>query len=437
MKMTLSVLAALFPILMYACVSVPQKPAAVQPAAVETGRQAPAAVKELVRERITFLESVLESKPISSKNRKTAQSLLASYRDIQSYSNNIISGESSKIVAILIESLELLEHQLLLAPSTKTSELTSSLQMLEKEERRILELFESKYFDAVIAQCLELRSLFGRQALTPRIGLVFALSLAEKGRLREAVQVGGSIAGYLAKNPGLTDLQLAMTRWNLQLGREGAARETYEELNTRLKQQNSQADVLSAQIETSPEAPLYKEIDRSLERVKRLIREKSFVRARDILEAVSSKAKEKSSIRAIEAVYRVLEKAESEYLENKIAVIARKKEGLQSARKLLEQEKFQQAIDEIEFLEAAEAANPELMQLKRLAIERLINRERNRAAKLFLMAKKTSDHKKKTRHLRSSLKILKSIYNKYPASALNYKVKSHIEQVSEELAGIE
>jgi hypothetical protein len=437
MKTRISGLLAIFPILICACVAVPQKPAAVESHPVQTDGKPAATVRKIVRERIDFLELVLESRNTSPKQKRIAERLLASYRTIESYSDNSTLPDSGKIGPVLLNSLELLEREYFLSHPKEAQEPSSSLELLEKKEHRILELYASKDFDAVIEQCLQFRSLFGRQALTPRIGLVFALSLGEKGRLREALRVGEGIAGYLEKKPDLIELQLAISRWNLKLGRDAAARQTYADMSTRLKRHNTRAEVLSAEISPITTPVPDREITRTLERVDRLILEKSFARARDLLEAASSRAQQESSIRAIEAAYHALESAENEYLENKIAAIARKKEGLQSARKLLEQEKFEQAIKEIELLEADQAATAELMQLKRLAIERLINRERNRAAKLFLLAKKTRNHAEKINYLQSSLKVLKSIYNKYPASGLNHKVKSHIEQVSEELAEIE
>ncbi len=75
----------------------------------------------------------------------------------------------------------------------------------------------------------------------------------------------------------------------------------------------------------------------------------------------------------------------------------------------------------------------EIKELREQAVESLINRERNRAAKLFLTARRTHDLEKKEEYLRSSYNILKELIEKYPSSPLISKVKSHLEKVEEEL----
>jgi outer membrane protein assembly factor BamD (BamD/ComL family) len=62
-----------------------------------------------------------------------------------------------------------------------------------------------------------------------------------------------------------------------------------------------------------------------------------------------------------------------------------------------------------------------------------INRERNRAAKNFLAAKKTRDMNKKRQYLRKSYYILKSLIDKYPSSKEINKVKSNMKTVVEEM----
>ena len=73
------------------------------------------------------------------------------------------------------------------------------------------------------------------------------------------------------------------------------------------------------------------------------------------------------------------------------------------------------------------------MQLKEQTIEGLVNRERNRAAKIYLEAKKSWDPANKEKLLRQSYEILKVLIDKYPSSNLNEKLKSHLKTVGDEL----
>ncbi|MCD4715742.1 MAG: hypothetical protein K8R45_03250, partial [Desulfobacterales bacterium] len=108
-------------------------------------------------------------------------------------------------------------------------------------------------------------------------------------------------------------------------------------------------------------------------------------------------------------------------------------ETIETAKKLIEEESFEEAIVKIDEFQDLRGPGSESMALKNQAIEKLINRERNRAAKLFLAAKKTQDRAKKEEYLLSSYKLLKLIIDKYPSSPLNNKLKSHIKTLTEEM----
>ena len=71
-----------------------------------------------------------------------------------------------------------------------------------------------------------------------------------------------------------------------------------------------------------------------------------------------------------------------------------------------------------------------MKELKRVATENLIKRERNKAAKYFLMARKTPDPTKKEELLLSSYDTLKALIDQFPSSPM-------IEKLNDELQGIE
>jgi outer membrane protein assembly factor BamD (BamD/ComL family) len=100
---------------------------------------------------------------------------------------------------------------------------------------------------------------------------------------------------------------------------------------------------------------------------------------------------------------------------------------------LLEKEKYGEAVTGIEVLEAEQGQGPEIAALKEQAVEKFIQEERNRAAKMFLMARQTEDKKKKAEYLRGSLNILKNLVEKYPSSTLITKINSNIKSVEDEM----
>ena len=100
----------------------------------------------------------------------------------------------------------------------------------------------------------------------------------------------------------------------------------------------------------------------------------------------------------------------------------------------IEDEDFEEAITRLEELEQSIEFGTESRVLRAQAIEKLVARERNRAAKLFLSAKGTADPENKEKYLTLSRDILKLLIEKYPSSSLNQKLKSNLLTVEKELA---
>jgi transcriptional regulator NrdR family protein len=103
------------------------------------------------------------------------------------------------------------------------------------------------------------------------------------------------------------------------------------------------------------------------------------------------------------------------------------------AKDLIESEHFKEAIAEIEALQQTQEIGVTSEALKEQAIENLINRERNRAAKLFLKAKHVHDPSKKKEYLLSAKEILNGLISEYPSSPLHEKLVSNLDRVSEAL----
>jgi hypothetical protein len=129
-----------------------------------------------------------------------------------------------------------------------------------------------------------------------------------------------------------------------------------------------------------------------------------------------------------------VERAEEEILDQPQGMVgSQETDDVRLARQLIEEERFEEAIARLESMETSQAAGDEVQGLKEQAIEKLIQRERNRAARLFLAARDTQDRYQKEAYLKSSRDILKRILVEYPSSSLNEKIKSNLEIVEEEL----
>ena len=79
---------------------------------------------------------------------------------------------------------------------------------------------------------------------------------------------------------------------------------------------------------------------------------------------------------------------------------------------------------------------PEIKRLRDIAVEKLIISERNRAAQIYLMAKKTNNNKKKKELLLSSYNILKGLIDAYPSSSLINKLKIDLSKIEDNLKSL-
>ena len=102
--------------------------------------------------------------------------------------------------------------------------------------------------------------------------------------------------------------------------------------------------------------------------------------------------------------------------------------------RLIEEENYEEAISKLDEYSLNQAVpTEEMTRLRDLAVEKLINRDRNKAAKIFLAAKKNNDPFKKKELLESSRDILKALIDRYPESNLIDKLQNNLNMVKKEL----
>ncbi|GEM_PF-5058970 len=106
---------------------------------------------------------------------------------------------------------------------------------------------------------------------------------------------------------------------------------------------------------------------------------------------------------------------------------------IKNVKELIEKEEYEKALDVIS---SSEIKDRRLEELKERATEGIINRERNRAARLFLFAKESSDIEEKRKYLLSAYKILNSLIIKYPDYPFIERIKENLKKVEEELRKI-
>jgi tetratricopeptide (TPR) repeat protein len=409
--------------------------------------------KDHLDRKIRLLKMRLDGELLTEEERKIALSLLETYSMLKDVPHPASDAEYRRIINTLVRDLDRLEEAFFPGKDGRRHCRQEAMALFSRKREKIRDAFLSGDHKGALRHCLELQDTLGADALTPEVGLVFALCLAEEGMEEEALAVGERIVGDLETGPDLTDLAIRMAELHLRLGRREKALRLYERITDRLDEREARARFLEARISgTSDERTVLTDIDeekpdekpgeadaltpfdRLLREVDRLVGMHEYDRARLILLRHRLGMEEGEDTEIIDQALRSIDAAQERFRDQKVSKEVREKEALRTARKLIEDEDFEEAITRLEELEQSIEFGTESRVLRAQAIEKLVARERNRAAKLFLSAKGAADPENKEKYLTLSRDILKLLIEKYPSSSLNQKLKSNLLTVEKELA---
>jgi len=401
-----------------------------------------------VGDRIQFLEYFIKNKDLSDSDRNTASALLRAYRLLKKSAPGPVTGkECDTLAQSLFRSMSLMENTYF-EKIGKASVDENSFADFIKRKNEILDLYLDENYKGVIQRTLALRTSFPG-GLTPEIGIIFAISLANDGMLDEAVEIGMEVVRKIEGTHDVVQLRGDIIQWQLALGRPTQATKTLERISHTQDDRTAMINDLRNRIERHPpdqpfhsmfqtaEGTAPQELQPHMvllqEKVDALARNHEFAEARQLLLNEKAEREEGPETEVIDRALNNLEEAETAYEENVMIKATYLKETYEAARKLYEKEDYKGAIATLEALENTQELSAEAADLKNRAVESLINRERNRAAAIFLEAKKTKDPNKKKELLETSYKILKTLFDDYPQSPLKNKLTSHINIVQREI----
>jgi len=407
---------------------------------------------EGVYQGIERLQTLVEGNRLTAEDRLLAQELLDTYRTLErSPAAGGAAEETGALIELLVSSLVKLENRYFQKPPAEEAAPFQGVALFSDKRRIILDSYLASDYQGVVDGCLELERVFGPDSLTPEIGLVFALSLGKRGMIQEALRMGTRISDELEGKPDLIQLRARMLEWQIALGdRKGAVR-SYEKLVDNMHER--EADLKNAEQALAGRGPQKPPFDKTresaavidvskepasvqevLRQVDALVRKNDFETARLLLLRLRIRLQDGPDAELVEQTMRSVELAEENSRQGRSAEDSRKEETLRLAANLIDQEKYEEAIAELEVLQQGKEAAPEARQLQERAVEKIVNRERDKAARLFLMARNATDVSKKRELLISSHNILKALIEKYPTSPLNQKISENIKRIEEELS---
>lgn len=403
-----------------------------------------------VEDRIRFLEYFMKTRDLSDSDRNTASALLSAYRLLKKIAPGPVTGKECNILAqSLFRSMSLMENTYFEKIGKAPDDENSFADFIQRKNE-ILDLYLDQNYKGVIQRTLALRTSFPG-GLTPEINIIFAISLAEDGMLDEAVEIGMAVAGEIEGTRDVVQLRGDIIQWQLALGQPTQATKTLERISHTRDNRTAMINDLRNRIEQAPrdsDQPFHsmfqtaegsdpQELQPHMvllqEKVDALVRNHEFAEARQLLLKEKAEREEGPETEVIDRALNNIEETETAYEENVMIKATYLKETYEAAGRLYEKEDYKGAITTLEAAENTYELSTEAADLKNRAIEGLINRERNRAAAIFLEAKKTKDPNKKKERFETSYKILQTLVEDYPQSPLKNKLTSHINIVQREI----
>ena len=409
----------------------------------------------MIDQKIRFLEGILANKDLSGRDRETAAAVLRAYKQLkESASAHLTEKDYQRLILSLFRAVSLMDEAYYGEKKVRRDD-AGAFALFAEKRQAIIDLYLKRDFKGVIKEALELKDIFGPDALTHEMGLLFALSLAEEGDLEQAIEVGEAIADEFDRVPDVMKLRSEIARWQIALGKEDRALQTYERLTDNQDERAALVQEVVRQIsahekdrpvdqpDIAEPAPgggpddLWQEggytIDQLLEKVRSLVQGHAYSKARILILREQIRTGEGPENDLLHRELEKIDQHEAEFQAQKQMRDDPLKETQEIARQMIDKEDYEAAIDAFSKVEASHELDAESRKLKERAVESLINKERNRAAELFLAAKKAGDPSKRKELLDSAYTILKALIDKYPSSPLNQKLKSHIAIVQNEL----
>jgi hypothetical protein len=422
---------------------------------------------EALDRRILYLSRLLETQDLSREDRELANDLLASYKGLKAASERgSLKQNYAPMISILLRNLEEIENRYFTKQVAGASLSSEGVRQLATKRKKILEAFSAGNDQGVIDGILDVEKTFGPESLTPELSLLLALSLGKKGTFTTALSVGQDVTSQIEGKPDLLQLRAQMIEWQLALGNEKGAKEIYERLQRKLSEREALVKGLEQKLAldgsrvTQPDstptrgdmikADMDRDLKDALSKADESTQKGDFGRAKFILFQQRIRFDEGPEAEMIDQALKSVEMAEEKAqqqgktevaakepssvdLQKELQREAEKQDSLKVALNLIRSEKYEEAILKLDELPPSD---PAVKELKNMAVEKIINRERNKAAKLFLTARNTKDPVKKEELLNSSYNILKAVADKYPSSPLIPKVQDHMNQVTKELVKV-
>lgn len=367
--------------------------------------------RDTLTNRIISLNSLLGNNNISIDNKGIILSVKQTYEMMRNAMDDSGTDQPPpEAIRDFISGLEKANDSLLSSKTLLQHEREELIRKLNKSIKDIVAIYRKGDTKAVIAACDAFQTEYGPDAFTIELTAALASSLAKEGRIQEAISLAEAAAPAIREGSESCDLPEKLSHWKAEFHKK-------QEIQVDNKEKGRLAEIL-AQADS-------------------LAKSGEFDRAKELLTAGRAEFNDEPSFFQIDKALEKVEGQREGLVEERIAVISKRGEIVAEAKDLISREMPEEALARLKPLDFGDAEpDSEVKALRAEAIEQIISRERNRAARLFLQARNTKDTTSKDQLLRSSYEALKALVERYPDSPSFKKIMENMQTVEKELSAL-
>jgi hypothetical protein len=406
---------------------------------------------------ISYLEGILLKKELSDEDAEMAEDLLSAYRMVRDYFlGKGTDADDDRVIQELYDTLARLDHDYFLKREKRKPFYPETVTVLSGTQDMIRNKYFSGDYQGVVTDTMELKDSFGPDAIPLDIRILFAVSLAKRGRLEDAAVAGEDIRLELEERPDLafilTNIKDAIRDKCFSGDYQGVIDDAIELkvvfgpdaisvdigflLAVSLAEigMKEEANILGSRLirefEAKPDLAFLHDllIEWQLD-----LGNKEMVLQiyRELTDHMDKIMEEYQTDNVTEGLLKSLIDQRI-HRENEARRVY-EEEALIWARDLIEAERYEEAIRRINELGDDQDMSPEMKELRDLAVEGFINQERDRAAAYLLRGRQTTDPAKKKEFFLLSYDRLRALTEQYPQSSLIETLNEDIERVETEL----
>lgn len=392
-------------------------------------------LKSPIKDRITYLKDLIDSNKLSHEDKGLALNLIDTYQNI------LDTKKLNKDIFQLILKNLISTDTFYFSHSTKKRIL---FEVFNKKQK-IINLYLSGDFKGVIEGSNEFEEEFG--FIPYDIAIIVAESYAKQGEINHAISIGEKVANEMTPIQGRVHLYQKLAEWFIRAKNKKKAVLYLNKMKDEIDELNSIDEELRLSLKGKSRRPIILQehempreigdhMDSILKRVGQLIKDGAYDEAKMLLIEERKNIKTEEEKRIIDDAIESIEIEKQKSIKGPSPLETSSKDSIQIANNLIKNKRYEEAIDILNLMNKNTELENERIRLKNIAVEKLINRERNRAAKLFLLAEREKQTKRKLNLLKQAGMILRTLIEKYPESGLIPRVKNNLKRVEEEIEKI-